>query len=110
MPQSGQMVVEIFDVRVIDFMRPFPPLDGNIYILVAVDYVSKWIEAIATKTNDSKVVVKFVRNVIFSRFRTPRAIISDGDSHFCNKVFTTLLKKYGVNNKVATPYHPQTSD
>ena len=109
MPQSGQMVVEIFDVWGIDFIGPFPPSDGYSYILVAVDYVSKWIEAIATKTNDSKVVVKFVRGTIFSRFGTPRAIISDGGSHFCNKIFATLLKKYSVNHKVATPYHPQTS-
>ena len=100
------MVVEIFDVWGIDFMGPFPPSDGYSYILVAVDYVSKWIEAIATKTNDSKVVVKFVRGTIFFRFRTPRAIISDGGSHFCNKIFATLLKKYSVNHKVATPYHP----
>ncbi|KAK1592968.1 hypothetical protein Q3G72_033518 [Acer saccharum] len=109
MPQSGQMVVEIFNVWGIDFMGPFPPSDGYSYILVAVDYVSKWIEATATKTNDSKVVVKFVRGTIFSRFGTPCAIISDGGSHFCNKIFATLLKKYSVNHKVATPYHPQTS-
>ena len=109
MPQSGQMVVEILDVWGIDFMGPFPPSNGNSYILVVVDYVFKWIEAIATKTNDSKVVVKFVKGMIFSRFGTPHAIISDGGSQFCNKVFATLLKKYSVNHKVATPYHLQTS-
>ena len=109
MPLSSQLVVEIFDVWGIDFMGPFPSSHGFTYILVAVDYVSKWIEAIATKTNDSQVVVKFVKENIFTRFGTPRAIISDGGSHFCNKVFTALLKKYSVRHKVATPYHPQTS-
>jgi len=73
-----------------------------------VDYVSKWVEAVACKTNDVNVVVKFLKD-IFARFGTPRAIVSDGGSHFCNKVFATLLKKYSVTHKVATPYHPQTS-
>ncbi|RVW81873.1 putative mitochondrial protein [Vitis vinifera] len=46
---------------------------------------------------------------IFSRFGVPKAIISDGGTHFCNRPFETLLAKYGVKHKVATPYHPQTS-
>ena len=46
---------------------------------------------------------------IFSRFRVPKAIISDGGSHFYNKPFENLLAKYGVKHKVATPYHPQTN-
>jgi len=65
-------------------MGPFPPSFGFEYILVAVDYVSKWIEAVVTRTNDHKVVIKFVQSDIFSRFGFPRAIISDGDSHFRN--------------------------
>ncbi|CAL8988123.1 unnamed protein product, partial [Prunus brigantina] len=76
---------------------------------VAVDYVSKWVEAIATRTNDAKVVISFLKANIFTRFGTPRAIISDGGSHFVNQAFAALLKKYGITHKVATPYHPQTS-
>ncbi|KAK0592725.1 hypothetical protein LWI29_024263 [Acer saccharum] len=91
------------------FMGPFPPSCGYSYILVAVDYVSKWVEAKATRNNDGQTVVKFVRETIFARFGTPRAIISDGGTHFCNRSFAALLKKYGVRHKVATPYHPQTS-
>ncbi|KAL6195810.1 hypothetical protein ACLB2K_031428 [Fragaria x ananassa] len=64
---------------------------------------------IATRTNDSKVVAEFVKTNIFARFGTPRVLISDGGSHFCNKTITALLKKYGVTHKVSTPYHPQTS-
>ncbi|XP_026399297.1 uncharacterized protein LOC113295163 [Papaver somniferum] len=75
-----------------------------------VDYVSKWVEAIATKTNDRHVVIKFVRDNIFSRFGMPRAIISDGGSHFCNRSFEALMKKYSITHKVSTPYHPQTCD
>jgi hypothetical protein len=109
MPLNPILIVEIFDVWGIDFMGPFPPSFGCEYILVAVDYVSKWIEAVATKTNDHKVVVKFVQANIFSRFGTPRAIISDGGTHFCNRNLQSLLHKYSVTHKVATPYHPQTS-
>ncbi|KAK0605028.1 hypothetical protein LWI29_021971 [Acer saccharum] len=90
-------------------MGPFPPSCGYSYILVAVDYVSKWVEAKATRNNDGQTVVKFVRETIFARFGTPRAIISDGGTHFCNRSFAALLKKYGVRHKIATPYHPQTS-
>nr|GEZ41197.1 hypothetical protein [Tanacetum cinerariifolium] len=57
---------------------------GNVYILVAADYVSKWVEAEATKTNDHSVVLKFVKNNIFARHGIPNAIISDGGSHFKN--------------------------
>lgn len=91
-------------------MGPFPPSFGNVYILLAVDYVSKWVEAKATKTNDSKVVVDFVRNQCFNRFGVPRAIISDRGTHFCNRTFEALLKKYHVTHKVSTAYHPQTSE
>ena len=75
------------------------------YILVAVDYVSKWVEAIALANNERKSVTAFLKKNIFSRFGTPRAIISDGGSHFCNRLFKGLLEKYGVRHNVATPYH-----
>jgi len=68
-------------------------------VLQSVDYVSKWIEAIATPTNDGKVVLNFLRTNIFTRFGTPRAIISDEGTHFCNKQFEALLSKYGVKHK-----------
>jgi len=64
---------------------------------------------VATKTNDHKVVVKFIQTNIFSRFGMPRAIISDGGTHFCNRFIKTLLVKYSVTHKVVTPYHPSTS-
>ena len=90
-------------------MGPFPTSYGHTYILVGVDYVSKWVEAIPCKTNDHRVVLKFLKVNIFSRFGVPKAIISDGGSHFCNKPFENLMAKYGVKHRVATPYHPQTS-
>ena len=90
-------------------MGPFPTSFGNLYILVAIDYVSKWVEAEATRTNDHSVVCKFVKKNIFSRHGIPRSIISDGGSHFKNWHFAKLLKHYGVTHRIATPYHPQTS-
>ncbi|XP_049378079.1 uncharacterized protein LOC125842819 [Solanum stenotomum] len=103
------LVVELFDVWGIDFMGPFVSSFGNKYILVAVDYVSKWVEAVALPNNERKSVVQFLKRYIFARLGTPRAIISDGGSLFCNKWFSTVLSKYGVKHKVATPYHPQTN-
>ncbi|GJR18717.1 reverse transcriptase domain-containing protein [Tanacetum coccineum] len=79
MPQNAIQVCEIFDVWGIDFMGPFPSSRGNKYILVAVDYLSKWVEAKALPTNDARVVVKVV------------------------------MSKYGVTHRLSTPYHPQTS-
>ncbi|GJT59976.1 reverse transcriptase domain-containing protein [Tanacetum coccineum] len=81
---------------------------GNKYILVAVDYLSKWVEAKALPTNDARVVVKFLKS-LFSRFGAPRAIISDRGTHFCNDKFDKVMSKYGVTHRLSTPYHPQTS-
>jgi transposase InsO family protein len=109
MPLTNILEVEIFDVWGIDFVGPFPSSMGNKFILVAVDYVSKWIEAIASSTNDTRVVLKLFKKTIFPRFGVPRLVISDGGSHFISRQFEKLFNKYGVRHRVATPYHPQTS-
>nr|XP_009758085.1 PREDICTED: uncharacterized protein LOC104210812 [Nicotiana sylvestris] len=109
MPLQNILAMDLFDVWGIDFMGPFPYSNGHGYILVAVNYVSKWVEAIALPTNDAKVVVSFVKKHIFTRVGTPRVLISDGGTHFCNKLLNNVLAKYGVKNKVSTAYHPQTS-
>nr|GFA33443.1 reverse transcriptase domain-containing protein [Tanacetum cinerariifolium] len=92
----------------IDFMGPFSSLRGNKYILVAVDYLSKRVEAKALPTNDARVVYNFLKS-IFARFGTLCAIISDRGTHFCNDQFTKVMLKYGVTHRLATAYHPQTS-
>ncbi|GKB70905.1 reverse transcriptase domain-containing protein, partial [Tanacetum coccineum] len=79
MPQNAIQVCEIFDVWGIDFMGPFPSSHGNKYILVAVDYLSKWVEAKALPKNDARVV------------------------------FAKVMSKYGATHHLATAYHPQTS-
>nr|GEY81017.1 reverse transcriptase domain-containing protein [Tanacetum cinerariifolium] len=107
-PQNSIQVYEIFDVWGIDFMGPFPYLRGNKYILVAVDYLLKWVKAKVLPTNDARVVCKFLKS-LFARFGSPRAIISDRDTHFCNDQFAKVMLKYGVTRRLSTTYHPQTS-
>ena len=109
MPLTNILMVEIFDLWGIDFMRPFPFSFGYRYILVRVAYISKWVKAIPTRANDHRVVIKFLKEHIFARFGFPQAIISYGGTHFCNKPFENLMKKYGITHRVAIPYHPQTS-
>src|ERR1044072_1758571 len=107
MPLNNMLEVKVFDCWGIDFVGPFPSSFSNEYILVAVDYVSKWVEAIASLKADSKTVIKFLKKNIFSRFGMPRVLVSDGGSHFCNAPLEKVLEHYGVKHKVTTPYHPQ---
>ena len=93
LPTTPILEVELFDVWGIDFIVPFVSFYGQKYILVALDYVSKWVEDVELPEDDGKSVIAFLKNNIFARFGTHIAIISDGDSHFCNKVFSTLLNK-----------------
>ena len=109
MPLHGILVGQLFDVWGIDFLGPFPSSFGNMYILLAVDYVSKWVEAIACLKNDANTVVGILQRNILSRFRTPRTIISDGGSHFANKVFEKLMNRYGIKHIMSFSYHPQTN-
>ncbi|KAL4284571.1 hypothetical protein GQ457_16G021700 [Hibiscus cannabinus] len=109
MPLQNILEVELFDVWGIDFMGPFPSSFGNLYILLAVDYVSKWVEAIATTHNDAKTVQRFIKKNIFTRFGTPRVIISDEGRHFDNRSIAAALRKLGINHKLSTAYHPQTN-
>ncbi|GJY79412.1 reverse transcriptase domain-containing protein [Tanacetum coccineum] len=108
MPQNSIQVYEIFDVWGINFMGPFLSSRGNKYILVAVDNLSKWVEAKALPTNDARVVCKFLKS-LFARFGAPRTIISDRGTHFCNDQFAKVMLKYGVTHRLSTAYHPQTS-
>ncbi|KAK9021179.1 hypothetical protein V6N11_011180 [Hibiscus sabdariffa] len=109
MPLQCILEVELFDVWGIDFMGPFPSSHGDLYILLVVDYVSKWVEAIATPRNDEQTVLKFLHKHIFTRFGVPIAIISDEGTHFDNKLIAKATQRYGIRHKIATTYHPQTN-
>ena len=85
-------------------MRPFPPSFGNQYILVAMDYVSKWLEAIAFPMNDSNIVVGFIQRNILSRFGASRTIISDEGSHVAK-----IMRRYGIRHVMGLTYHPHSN-
>ncbi|RDY10011.1 Pol polyprotein, partial [Mucuna pruriens] len=90
-------------------MGSFLVSNGYSYILLVIDYVSRWVEAIATKTNDARVVMDFLKSNILCRFGVPKVLKSDQGSHFYNRVMSSLLHKYGVMHKITTAYHPQTN-
>nr|GEW67744.1 reverse transcriptase domain-containing protein [Tanacetum cinerariifolium] len=98
MPQNSIQVCKIFDVWGIDFMGPFPSSKGNKYIIVAVDYISKWVEAKALPTNDARVVVKFLKS-LFSRFGTTKAIISDRE--VTNRGLKRILERTVGENRAS---------
>jgi hypothetical protein len=109
MPLILNLQIDIFDVWGIDFMGPIPNSEGCEYILVAIDYVPKWVEALPCRVADAMDSKKMFHEVIFLRYRVSRIVISDGGSHFIDQTFRKALSKVGVDHQIATPYHPQTS-
>ena len=101
--------MQLFNVLGMGFMGPFPASFGNIYIILALDYVSKWVEVAACPKNDANTVVGFLQRNILSIFGTPRTIISDGGSHFSNKMFDKLMSRYGIKHIMSLAHHPQTN-
>ena len=85
-------------------MGPFPSSFGNLYILLVVDYVSKWVEAIACPRNYATTVVGFIQRNILIIFGAPRIIISDEGSHF-----TKLMSRYGIKHMMGLAYHPHSN-
>jgi hypothetical protein len=106
MPIKFSLVIELFVVWGMDFLGPFPPSNGNTHILVAVDYVTKWVEAIPTDHVDAATSMKMIIDIIFPRFEVPKYLITDGGSHFMKGNFRKILHKYGVTHRVSLPYHP----
>ncbi|GJT81161.1 reverse transcriptase domain-containing protein [Tanacetum coccineum] len=108
MPLNNIQVYKIFDIWSIDIMGPFLKSYKFEYILVAVDYVSKWAEAQALPTNDARVVITFMKK-LFCHFGMPKALISNRGTYFCNKIMEKTMKRYGVNHRFSTSHHSQTS-
>lgn len=86
-------------------MGPFVPFNGNLYILVAIDYVSKWVEVVSSPTNNHKVVIKLFKHILFARFGVPKAVISDGESNFDKDQLNNLLR----NTVLTTRWEPLTT-
>jgi hypothetical protein len=109
MPMNYSLVTEPFDCWGFEFMGPFPPSEGYTHILVVVDYVTKWVEAIPTKSVDGETSLKMLKDVIFPRFGVPRYLMTDGGYHFIHGGFRKTLARYDVNHRIASSYQPQTS-
>jgi hypothetical protein len=106
MPLTNNLQIELFDVWGIDYMGPFPKSKHCEYILVAVDYISKWVEAMPCRAADSRSSKRMFEEIIILRFGTPRMVISDKGSHFIDEGFQQYLAKHGIRHNVATPYNP----
>jgi hypothetical protein len=109
MPLTLNLQIDIFDVQGIHFIGPFPNSEGCDYILVAVNYVSKWVEALPCQAADAIHSMRMFHEVIFLRYEVLRIVISDGGSHFSDQTCWKALSKVGVDHRIATPYDPQTS-
>lgn len=110
MPLHPQLVLEPIEKHAIDFIRYlYPPSHQKVRILVFIAYVAKWVEAKAVAKTTEHVVVDFLSEDIFSRYSTPREIVSDGGAQFISHMISRLIKRYGVKHKVTTPYHPQSN-
>ena len=106
MPLNYNLQVELFDVWGIDYMGPFVRSQGYEYILDAVDYVSKWVEAMPCRAADAKHARKMFHEIIFLRFGTPQMVISDGGSHFIDSAFRNFLKELGTISRLRITLRP----
>jgi transposase InsO family protein len=88
---------------------PFSNSEGCEYILVVVDYVSKWVEALPCRATDAMHSKKMLHEVISPRYGVTRIVISDGGSHFIDRTFRKAHSEVRVDHRIATPYHPQRS-
>jgi transposase InsO family protein len=107
MPLRYNLQVDLFDVWGIDFMGPFKNSHGYEHILVTVDYVSKWVEAMPCRKASTEESIEMIKSMIFPHFGTTRILISDGGTHFTGKNFKKCFYKIGIEHRVSTAYHPQ---
>src|SRR5256885_4774067 len=101
-------VEEPFERIGIDFVRPLEKTRrGNRYILVIMDYLTKWPEAKAMKDATATNVVKFIYKVIICKHGCLKIILTDRRTHFRNKLVKELCEKFEIKHKLSAPYHPQ---
>src|SRR6266540_1048296 len=101
---------DIFKRWGIDIVGPLPiTREGNRYIIVAMDYFSRWSEARSLKAANAETVATFIYEEIICRFGTPRILQSDRRTHFVNEVIQKLTKRFRVRHSLSSPYHPQSN-
>jgi hypothetical protein len=107
-PMFPVIVVGPFTKWGIDFTTCHPvSARGHRYIIVAVDYFTKWVEAMPTFNNDGETTALFIFNQIVARFGIPKEIVTDHGSHFQNKMMSELTSKLGFKKEHSSPYYPQ---
>jgi hypothetical protein len=109
MPLKYNLQIDLFDELGIDFMGTFKNSHRFEHILVMVDYVSKWVEAMPCRKASTEESIAMIRSMIFTCFGTPRILISDEGTHFTGKNFKKFLSKLGIGHRFSTAYHPQTN-
>ena len=110
MPLTNNLQIELFDVWGIDYMGSFPKSKNYDYILVAVNYVSKWVEAMPCRAVDAKSSKRMFEETRFPHFDVPRMVVSDGGTHFIDKNFRKYLSKHGVCHNIATYFEESTRE
>ena len=104
------MGARAFEKWGIDFFGPIDPPAYKTqaqYIIVATDYLTKWVETKATRHNDARTIANFLYQEVFTRYGLPIEIVSDRGTHFLNEVIEHLLDEFMVIHNKSTPYHPQ---
>ena len=101
-----------FEIWAINFIGPFPTpakRTGARYIITAVEYVTKWVEAELVDTCSNEIAAKFIYENIITRFGCPITLISDQGSHFINKTIKALTDQFQIDHRRSTTYHPQSN-
>ena len=111
MPLHISLPLVPFEKWGIDYVRPIRPNSskGMVYIVVATEYLTKWVEAKAVKTDTAVHAVTFMYENIISRFGCPKILVSDRGPHFLNELFEQMTTKFRINHRKITPYHLQTN-
>jgi len=108
MPLKPQVVLEPFERWALEFVGPInPPSNQKVYIVVYIDYMTKWVEAKTLHRATEEAVLDFLFEDIFIRFGVPRELVTDGGPHFTSHGFKAILQKYHIHHRMTTTYHPQ---
>ena len=106
-PLQPQVMIEPFEKWALDFVGPISPMScKKKYILVCIDYVTKWVEAKSLFRATEKSIVEFINEEIFTRFGVPREIVTDQGTQFTSTLMQELTTKYGIRHCKSSPYHP----
>ena len=101
---------DIFERWEVDIVGPLPiTREGNRYIVVAMDYFSRWPEARPLKVANVDTVAMFLYEEIICRFRALRILQSDKGTHFVNEIIQRLTKRFKIKHSLSSPYHPQSN-